>query len=157
MGAVRVEFDEEAKRIERLLSRDGKENPYDIKAELRLAMDQHFGVYRTGESMQKGLDKIKELKKRYENVKITDRSLVYNTDLVMTLELENLLDVAEVVAMGALNREESRGAHSRRDFPKRDDEKWLKHTVVYRNEDGSLRIDYMPVNIIAWKPVERKY
>ncbi|MGB9590332.1 MAG: succinate dehydrogenase/fumarate reductase flavoprotein subunit, partial [Candidatus Hydrothermia bacterium] len=90
-------------------------------------------------------------------IRVTDSSPVYNTDLVTAYELENLLDIAEALAMGAIAREESRGSHSRRDFPNRDDEKWLKHTLVYRNEDGSFRLDYKPVVINAWLPAERKY
>jgi succinate dehydrogenase/fumarate reductase flavoprotein subunit len=120
-------------------------------------MDSSFGVFRTGAEMERGLAKIRELKKRFQDIRITDTSPVYNTDLVAVYELENMLDIAEALAIGALAREESRGSHARRDFPKRDDEKWLKHTLVYRNEDGSFRLDYKPVTITAWLPVERKY
>ncbi len=151
------EFDEQLKKMQSLLSANGNENPYDIKAELRRTMDKHFGVYRTRDVMEKGLDKIKELKKRFKNIRINDTSPAYNTDLVSVYEIENLLDVAEVLATGALAREESRGGHARRDFPKRDDEKWLKHTLAHRKENGSPELSYIDVNIIAWKPVERKY
>ena len=81
---------------------------------------------------------------------------MYNTELVNTLELSNMLDVAEVVVLGALARTESRGAHARTDHPHRDDEKWLKHTLAYRTEQGP-QLEYLPVQITMWKPVERKY
>jgi succinate dehydrogenase / fumarate reductase flavoprotein subunit len=97
------------------------------------------------------------LKERFKDIRIVDKDLRWNTDLVSALETENMLDLAEIVILGALMREESRGSHFRRDFPYRDDERFLKHTLAYRNEDGSVRIDYIPVNITYWKPVERKY
>jgi succinate dehydrogenase/fumarate reductase flavoprotein subunit len=85
-----------------------------------------------------------------------DKSAVYNSNLFHALELENLLDLARVTVDGAVAREESRGAHSRRDFTTRDDEKWLKHTLAWWSESG-VRMDYKPVTIDTWKPVERKY
>ncbi len=85
-----------------------------------------------------------------------DKSKVYNSNLFHALELENLLDLAEVAVAGALAREESRGAHSRRDFTERDDDSWLRHTLAWRTEEGP-RIDYKPVTLTTWKPVERKY
>ena len=150
-------FSAEEKKMSRFLGMRGKENPYELRAELRRTMDSSFGVFRTGAEMERGLAKIRELKKRFQDIRVTDTSPVYNTDLIAVYELENMLDIAEALAMGALAREESRGSHARRDFPKRDDEKWLKHTLVYRNEDGSFRLDYKPVTITAWLPVERKY
>ena len=154
---VLPEAEEEFRRIENLMNRKEGESPYRIRKELQRTMDLNVGVFRTRESLEKALQKIKELKERFKNVKVEDKSLVWNTDLVMTLETGFLLDLAEVVAMGALLREESRGGHFRRDFPKRDDEKWLKHTLAYRKENGELTFDYIPVNITYWKPVERKY
>ncbi len=157
VGEPVEDAERERARLERYLSADGSESPYAIMAELRRTMDKHFGVFRRGEVMERGLEKIKELKRRFKHVRITDKSLVYNTDLQTIYELENMLDVAEVLATGALAREESRGAHFRRDFPKRDDERWLKHTLAFRTEDGSPRLEYKPVRITAWKPIERKY
>ncbi len=149
--------EEEFKRIDNMLRNEGSENPYEIRNELRKLMDTHVGVFRTGDKLQEALDKVKELRQRFKNIKIVDKDLVWNTDLVSALETENMLEIAEIVILGALLREESRGAHARRDFPKRDDERFLKHTLAYRNEDGSPRIEYIPVNITYWKPVERKY
>ena len=85
-----------------------------------------------------------------------DKSRVYNSNLFHALELENLLDLAEITVAGALSRQESRGAHARRDFTTRDDERWLKHTLAWHT-DGPPRFDYKPVTINTWKPVERKY
>ena len=154
---VLQEAEKEFKRIEGFLNRDGKESPYKIRKELQRTMDLNVGVFRTRDGLEKALDRIKELKKRFKDVGVKDKSLVWNTDLIFTLETEFLLELAEVVTMGALLREESRGGHFRRDFPKRDDEKWLKHTLAFRGEDGSPKFDYIPVRITYWKPVERKY
>jgi len=119
-------------------------------------MDQHAGVYRTGPSMQKGLDKVHELRERFKHIQIEDKSLIYNTNLIQTLETENMLELAEVLLMAALAREESRGGHSRTDFPVRDDEKFLMHSMVYYT-GAKPTLAYKPVNITKWKPVERKY
>ncbi|NPB04067.1 MAG: succinate dehydrogenase/fumarate reductase flavoprotein subunit [Thermotogae bacterium] len=151
------EAERELGAVEKLLRSDGKENPYAIRKELQRTMDKNVGVFRTREGLEKALEKIKELKKRFENISIKDKNLVWNTDLVMTMETGFLLDLAEVLTMGALLREESRGGHFRRDFPKRDDERWLKHTLAFRKEDGSPAFEYIPVRITYWKPVERKY
>jgi succinate dehydrogenase / fumarate reductase flavoprotein subunit len=139
-----------------LLNSKGTENLYDIKRELRSCMDINVGVFRTEEELSRGLEKVKSLRKRYANIKIDDKSLVYNTNLYHALELGNLLDLAEVMVLGALQRTESRGGHARRDFPERDDANWLKHTLAFRTDTGP-RLDYKPVTITHWQPVERKY
>lgn len=139
-----------------LLERNGSEDLYKIRQELRSCMDQYVGVFRTGEDLEKALDKVKSLKKRFGNIHITDKSRTFNTNLIHALELENLLDLAEVMVTGALQRTESRGAHARRDYSKRDDKNWLKHTLASCHPDGP-KLDYKPVNITTWKPVERKY
>jgi succinate dehydrogenase / fumarate reductase flavoprotein subunit len=145
------------KRIyEDLLQKKGKENLYDLKKELRKAMDQHAGVYRTGEEMKAGLKKIQDLKVRFKDIYVADKSSVYNTNLMNAMEVENLLDLAEILVSGAIMREESRGGHARYDFPNRDDEKWLKHTLATYTEQGP-KFSYKPVTITKWKPVERKY
>ena len=148
---------EKKRSMDDMLSRSGSENPYIIRQELRKCMDENMGVYRNGSQMAKALEKVKSLKKRFENIQVKDKASVYNTNLINVLETENLLDLAEVLITAALAREESRGGHARRDFTKRDDEKWLKHTLVYHNPQGSPRLDYKPVAITKWKPVERKY
>jgi succinate dehydrogenase/fumarate reductase flavoprotein subunit len=108
--------------------------------------------------MEKGIETIMELKERYKNLRVEDKSRAYNTDLLFGIELGFMLDIACIVAMGALRREESRGGHARVDFSSRDDEKWLSHTLAYHvpGQPGP-RFDHFPVAITNWKPVERKY
>ena len=150
-------FEEEEKKIfGEMLGKNGGENLYDLRKELRATMDNYVGVYRTEAELTKALETIKSLKKRFANITITDKAKAYNTNLVHALELENLIDLAEVTVTGALTRTESRGGHARRDFPVRDDENWLKHTLAWHTPDGP-RLDYKPVTINKWKPVERKY
>jgi len=139
-----------------LMSQNGSENLYEIRRELRKCMDMHVGVFRTGSELSKGLDIIHSLRKRFANIRIDDKSSVYNTNLYNALETANLLDLAEVMVTGALTRTESRGGHARRDYPDRDDENWLKHTLAFFTEQG-LKLDYKSVTITNWQPVERKY
>ena len=139
-----------------LLARDGKENLYELRRELRAAMDRCVGVFRKREDLATALEAVRALRGRSLTAPVPDKGTVYNSNLFHALELENLLDLAEVTIMGALAREESRGAHARRDFAVRDDEKWLKHTLAWRT-DGAPRLDYKPVTIDTWQPVERKY
>jgi succinate dehydrogenase / fumarate reductase flavoprotein subunit len=148
--------DEEKRIFDGLLKQSGTENPAHIRRELRTLMDRHAGVYRTGESMREGLAKIVELKQRFREIGIEDKSRVYNTNLIQALETENMLELAEVLLFAGLAREESRGAHSRTDFPKRDDAAFLAHSMVY-STGGKPRLEYKPVTITNWKPVERKY
>jgi succinate dehydrogenase / fumarate reductase flavoprotein subunit len=148
---------EEEKRIfDGLLKQSGTENPALIRRELRTLMDKHAGVYRTGESMQEGLDKIADLKQRFRNISLQDKSRIYNTNLIQALETENMLELAEVLLFAGLARKESRGGHARTDFAQRDDEKFLGHSMAYYT-CGKPRLDYKPVTITNWKPVERKY
>ena len=152
-----VKVDAERKRIfDDLMSKNGTENLYDIRRELRSCMDVHVGVYRTGQELSQGLEIIQTLRKRFENIRIEDKSPVYNTNLYHALEIANLLDLAEVMVTGALTRTESRGGHARRDYPERNDANWLKHTLAFSTEQGP-KLDYKPVNITTWQPVERKY
>jgi succinate dehydrogenase / fumarate reductase flavoprotein subunit len=148
---------EEEKRIfDGLLKKSGKESPFQIRRELRTLMDQHAGVYRTGESMKKGLARIAELRRRFQNIAIQDKSRIYNSNLIQALETENMLELAEVLLFAGLARAESRGAHSRTDSPKRDDDKFLAHSMVFYT-GAKPRLEYKPVTISTWKPVERKY
>jgi succinate dehydrogenase / fumarate reductase flavoprotein subunit len=148
--------EEERRIFDGLLQQDGTENPALIRCELRALMDKHAGVYRNGPSMREGLDKITELKQRFAKITIRDKSRVYNTNLIQALETENMLALAEVLLFAGLAREESRGGHARTDFCKRDDEKFLGHSLVYES-GGRPRLEYKPVTITNWKPVERKY
>jgi succinate dehydrogenase / fumarate reductase flavoprotein subunit len=148
--------EEERRIFEGLLHQSGTENPAHIRRELRTLMDKHAGVYRTGESMKEGLRKIAELRERFRKISIQDKSRIYNTNLIQALETENMLELAEVLLFAGDAREESRGGHARTDFSKRDDEKFLVHSMVYYT-GGKPRLEYKPVTITNWKPVERKY
>jgi succinate dehydrogenase / fumarate reductase flavoprotein subunit len=142
--------------IDRVLQRLGDQNLYHLRQELRSNLDRHVGVYRTADGLAEALEAIRDIRSRSERAPVADKSRVYNSNLFHAFELENLLDLAEVTVTGALAREESRGAHSRRDFTARDDEKWLRHTLAWATDSGP-RLDYKPVTITTWKPVERKY
>jgi succinate dehydrogenase / fumarate reductase flavoprotein subunit len=144
-------------RIEALRSRKGSERTAALRARLQEAMMRDASVVRTGESLADAHKVIGELKERYSEVGIDDKGSVFNFDLTEALELGNLLDLAEVVVVGAEARTESRGAHWRDDFPTRDDANWLKHTLAYREDDGSIRLDYKPVVLGKYQPMERKY
>jgi succinate dehydrogenase / fumarate reductase, flavoprotein subunit len=150
--------------LDGLLRREGKENIYDLRRELRAVMDRDVGVFRKGEELARALVQIREIRKRSLSAPVGDKTAVYNTNLINALELENLIDLAEVTVMGALTREESRGAHARRDFAVRDDERWMRHTLAWMTggtgtdrADTSVKLDYKPVTADTWKPVERKY
>ena len=150
-------YENEKNRVfDDMINKNGSENVYAIKKELRMLMDKHAGVYREGASMKEGLAKVKSLKASFKNIKIEDKSPVYNSNLINALEVENLIDLAEMLLTAAIAREESRGGHARRDFPQRDDEKFLKHTLVTYT-GGDPKLSYKPVRITHWKPVERKY
>ena len=139
-----------------LMKGSGNENVYDLSNEMKNIMFTDVGVYRTEESMTEALNKIRELQKRFKDVKVSDTGKVFNTELLNAWELGNLLDIAEVVAASALNRKESRGGHSRVDYPERDDENWLKHTLVSKKND-KLEISYKPVVITKYQPKARVY
>ncbi len=147
---------EEKRIFDEFLGKSGDESAYQIKKELNETMDKNLWIFRRAEGIKEAIRKIKELKERYRNVEIVDRERKFNTDLLTAFEVGFMLDLAEVVAIGALNRTESRGAHFREDYPKRDDVNWLKHTLAYYTPDGP-KFDYIPVTITKWEPVERKY
>ncbi|MDR7468598.1 MAG: succinate dehydrogenase/fumarate reductase flavoprotein subunit [Armatimonadota bacterium] len=147
---------DQERRLSQLLQAEGTESPYQIRVALQETMDRHVGVFRTAEGLLRALQRIKELQERARRLRVSDRGCIYNTDLVTCLELQNLLEVAEVVAAGALARTESRGAQARRDFPRRDDVRWLVHTTAVRTPDGP-RLSTWPVPITRWQPVERTY
>jgi len=148
--------DEESRIYDTLMNRKGDENPLKLKKELQEVMDTHIGIFRTKERMTEGLENINKLKERFRYIKIEDKGRVYNLNLINTLELENMLLISEAMFVAALNREESRGSHARLDFPQRDDEKWLKHTLV-RLVEGRPELDYKEVNLSRWKPIKREY
>jgi len=150
---------EEKQRLEEeFLDRTGgRERISTIRGEMQKAVEEGAGIYRTHASLATALTKIQELQARFRDVAIEDHSHTFNTELTAALELSFMLDVAEAIVQSALQRTESRGAHQRTDFPKRDDEKFLAHSLIYRQEDSSLRVEYLPVTITRWPPAERVY
>ncbi len=142
--------------IEALRGRETGEDPQRIRTELADVMMDDCGVFRTDESLKRALVKVRGLKARYTKVRIQDRGTLFNTDLLETRELGYLLDCAETTAVAALARTESRGAHSREDFPARDDGEWLKHSLAYRS-DGGPELRYKPVSITRFQPKPRVY
>jgi fumarate reductase flavoprotein subunit len=157
--AVLAQAQDEKRRLEHeFLHRvGGRERVADIREEMHETMEQHAGIYRDGASLSKATDKLAELQDRFGSVAIEDHSRTFNTELIAALELSCMLDVAESIVHCALRREESRGAHQRIDFPARDDQRFLSHSLVYRNADGSCRVEYLPVTITRWPPAERVY
>ncbi|MFK4798602.1 succinate dehydrogenase flavoprotein subunit [Streptomyces sp. MPA0124] len=149
------------KQIERLRSSTGTERVATIRRELQETMDANVMVFRTEQTIKTAVEKIAELRARYKNVSIQDKGRRFNTDLLEAVELGNLLDLAEVMAVSALARKESRGGHYREDFPNRDDVNFMRHTMAYREvgDDGteSIRLDYKPVVQTRYQPMERKY
>jgi succinate dehydrogenase / fumarate reductase flavoprotein subunit len=143
-------------QLDNLLNSKGTEKASDISQEMKSTMFDHVGVFRTEEGMAEALNKIRELKERFQHVRVEDRGKLYNTNLIYTWELKNLLDLAEVTAVSALKRKESRGAHAREDFPKRDDANWMKHTLAWL-KDGDVELRYKPVDITRFQPKERVY
>jgi fumarate reductase flavoprotein subunit len=121
------------------------------------SLERGAGIYRTEELLQETCETIRELRKRYREIELHDKSNVFNTDLIQALELGNLLELAQTVAEGALARKESRGSHQRLDFVERDDDRYLKHTLAYYQGDDSPRIDYHDVVITRSRPGVRDY
>ncbi|WP_149831074.1 succinate dehydrogenase flavoprotein subunit [Streptomyces tailanensis] len=148
-------------QIERLRSATGNERVADLRRELQETMDANVMVFRTEQTIKTAVEKIAELRERYHNVSIQDKGKRFNTDLLEAIELGNLLDLAEVMAVSALARKESRGGHYREDYPNRDDVNFMRHTMAYREvgDDGSetVRLDYKPVVQTRYQPMERKY
>ena len=143
--------------IEQMRDAGGSERVAAIRQELQATMDINAQVYRTEGSLKQALADLEGLKARYANVSVQDKGKRFNTDLLEAIELGFLLDLAEVLVTSALARNESRGGHFREDYPTRDDVNFMRHTMAYRNEDGSVRLDYKPVVETRYKPMERKY
>lgn len=140
-----------------LLERNGGEKISTIRRELQQSMMDKCGIFRNEKELAENKELIKQYKERFKNISLQDKSKVFNTDLIEAIELGNLLDIAESVNESALIRKESRGAHTREDFPKRDDSNWMKHTFITKNESGDPKIDYKPVVKTRFEPMERKY
>jgi succinate dehydrogenase / fumarate reductase, flavoprotein subunit len=133
--------------LDRLRHADGDRPTARIRDEMQRAMQNDAAVFRTGETLAGGVRKVRAINASFVDVKVSDRSLVWNSDLIETLELQNLLGQALVTIESAANRTESRGAHAREDFPERDDDNWHKHTLCWLDEAGNARIDYRPVHM----------
>ncbi|WP_328424313.1 succinate dehydrogenase flavoprotein subunit [Streptomyces sp. NBC_00443] len=148
-------------QVERLRTSNGTERVATLRKELQETMDANVMVFRTEQTIKTAVEKIAELRARYKNVSIQDKGKRFNTDLLEAIELGNLLDLAEVMAVSALARKESRGGHYREDYPNRDDVNFMRHTMAYREvgDDGteSIRLDYKPVVQTRYQPMERKY
>ena len=143
-------------RVETLLAGAGSERAGALRAELQAVMMDNIGVFRVESQIRSALAKIGELRERYRHIGVNDKGKRFNTDLLEAIELGGLLDLAEVTAAGALARTESRGAHSREDYPQRDDANWLKHTLAYRTEKG-IEFRYKPVVVTRFEPKPRTY
>ena len=144
-------------QFDRIRHADGKENAFDIGRTMKKVMFDDMGIFRSGKGMQNALNVVRELKERYQHVSVTDEGTIFNMELMNVWELGNLLDLAEVTTVSALARTESRGGHSREDFPERDDKNWLKHSMAYVGENGTIDLKYKPVVITKFEPKVRTY
>jgi succinate dehydrogenase / fumarate reductase, flavoprotein subunit len=133
-------------RFDRLRHAKGSQSTAEIRLRMQKVMQSDAAVFRTGKTLTDGKQRLKQVLDSFADVKVSDRSLIWNSDLAETLELDNLLGCAAVTMEGAVNRTESRGAHAREDFPERDDQNWMKHTLAWLNEDDSVKLDYRPVH-----------
>ena len=157
-AAVEAQARDEEQRLRALMAATGgTERIADVRAEMQLAMEESAGIYRGGDTLAAGAEALGRLRQNARNLKLEDRSSTFNTEFISALELDYMLELAEVILRSAVERTESRGAHQRTDFPARDDEKFLAHSLAYRAEDGSARIEYLPVTITQWKPGARVY
>jgi fumarate reductase flavoprotein subunit len=152
-------LEKETRRVEEAYLRPEKEGERiaDIREAMQLAMDRGVGVYRTGDGLRTVCAELQELRERAKRVRLDDHSHVFNTELTSALELDFMLELAEAIAWAALAREESRGAHSRRDFTERDDQRFLAHSLAHYQPGQPPRLDYRPVRITRWQPQARTY
>ena len=157
-AAVAAQASDEKRWLENdLLHPNGQERLATLRSEMQKAMEESAGIYREGRSLARAGEKLQELRDRFGRLALQDASSTFNTERVAALELSCMLDVAEAIVASALRREESRGAHQRTDFPERDDERYLAHSLAHRATDGSCRVEYSPVTITRWPPGERVY
>jgi fumarate reductase flavoprotein subunit len=158
-SAISALATDEARRLESqfLTKEGGHERIATLRREMHQAMESGAGIYRNQASLRRSEEVIRDLQERFHNLALDDHSYTFNTELTAALELSYMLDIAETMVQAALKRTESRGAHQRTDHPDRDDQNFLAHSLVYRNEDGPPRIEYLPVTITRWPPAERVY
>ena len=144
-------------QFERIRKASGKENAFDISTTMKKVMFDDMGIFRSGKGMENALKIIRELKQRYQDVTVTDTGKIFNMELMNVWELGNLLDLAELTTVSAIARTESRGGHSREDFPDRDDKNWLRHTLAFVDGQGRIELKYKPVVITKYEPKVRTY
>src|SRR5213593_2962623 len=150
--------DEHRRLEERFLRKNGgRERISTLRAEMHQIMEESAGIYRTEVVLKEATGKLRRLQERFEDLSLDDHSYTFNTELTAALELSYMLDVAQTIIQSALERRESRGSHQRTDYPQRDDERFGAHSLAYRAEDGSPRIEYRPVTITRWPPGKRVY
>jgi succinate dehydrogenase / fumarate reductase, flavoprotein subunit len=147
---------DEERRIAGIFARSGGERPYHVRNELAEIMYDKAGIFRTSERLVECLDKVHELRERVGKVVVEDKGDRFNTDLTSVIELESMLEAADCLVTSGLAREESRGAHTRLDFPERDDDKWMRHTLSW-HDAGEVRLDYKPVTVTKYQPQVRSY
>ncbi|MFI5264908.1 MAG: succinate dehydrogenase/fumarate reductase flavoprotein subunit, partial [Candidatus Kapaibacterium sp.] len=145
------------RRVAELKAHPKGENCSDIRTEMQNMMMEDVGIFRNQEGLQRAVNKLGELKERFKNVSIDDKGMQFNTDVLEAIELGNLLDTAEIVAVSGIARKESRGAHSREDFTERDDANFLTHTFATKDASGKIALDYKPVTITTYQPKKRVY
>jgi succinate dehydrogenase / fumarate reductase flavoprotein subunit len=144
-------------QFESIRNADGKDNAFDISVTMKKVMFDEMGIFRSGKGMEHALQVVRELKERFKHVSVTDTGKIFNMEMINVWELGNLLDLAEVTTVSAIARSESRGGHSREDYPDRDDKQWLKHTMAYVDEKGRIELKYKPVVITKYEPKVRTY
>ncbi|MEE9179610.1 MAG: fumarate reductase (quinol) flavoprotein subunit [Vicinamibacteria bacterium] len=158
-SAVRAQAHDEERRLnkEYLNKTGGKERIAELRVEMQKTTEESAGIYRNGPDLERGVESIRRLQERFQNILLEDRSHTFNTELTSALELSYMLDVAEAILSSAQARTESRGSHQRTDYPERNDEKFLSHTLVYQTPSERPRIEYLPVTITRWPPGKRVY
>lgn len=149
-------LEQQEEKIKTLLQKSGEESAAAIREEMRKIMTEKVGIFREEKGLSEALEKIRELKKRYDNLALKNKAAVFNQELVNALELEGMLELAEVICLGALNRQESRGSHYRLDYPNRDDANWLRHTMASYSPEAP-KLSYKNVRITKYPPEERIY
>ncbi len=150
------DLEQDSVRVKSMISRSAGEDPQTLREELQQIMDTLVGIFRNGADLNEALRKLRALKKRYQTVRVVDQSSLYNINLTDALETGHMLDLAEVIVVGALARTETRGAHARIDYPTRDDVHWMRHTLASKAREGPF-LSYAPVNVTRWQPKERVY